>query len=216
MSYILDALRKADAQRERDPARGIHAQSMRPASAQQAAAQGARAWPWIVGAVGLASVAVAAWQLMAPAPAPVAAPVAQLPPPPAVAAPPRAPVPASQVLPPAPPAPPAPPPVAAPAQVQPAPAVRETPKASPRPPAPAASQPSAAERLLPARDLPADLPKLAITGGVYSDNPEQRMLIVNGNVVNEGARLAPDVVLEEIRAKTAVLRVRGYRYSVPY
>ncbi|RYY69139.1 MAG: hypothetical protein EOO24_51245, partial [Comamonadaceae bacterium] len=28
MSYILDALRKADAERERDPARGIHAQPM--------------------------------------------------------------------------------------------------------------------------------------------------------------------------------------------
>ena len=35
MSYILDALKKADAQRERDPARGIHAQPASPASGER-------------------------------------------------------------------------------------------------------------------------------------------------------------------------------------
>ena len=38
MSYILDALRKADAERERDPARGIHAQPLASASPQAASA----------------------------------------------------------------------------------------------------------------------------------------------------------------------------------
>jgi general secretion pathway protein B len=42
------------------------------------------------------------------------------------------------------------------------------------------------------------------------------MLIVGGQVVNEGAELAPGLVLEQIRAKTAVLRFRGWRYAVPY
>ena len=69
-------------------------------------------------------------------------------------------------------------------------------------------------------DLPADLqrelPKLAISGGVHSTNAAQRMLIVGGQVVNEGAELAPGVVLEQIRARSAVLRFRGFRYSVPY
>jgi general secretion pathway protein B len=85
------------------------------------------------------------------------------------------------------------------------------------PPAPAAAAP---DRLLSVNELPADvqrdLPKLAISGGVYSDNPAQRMLIVNGQVVGEGAEPAPGVVLELIRAKTAVLRYRGYRYAVAY
>ncbi len=61
-----------------------------------------------------------------------------------------------------------------------------------------------------------DLPKLAISGGVYSDNAAQRMLIVNGQVLGEGAEPAPGVVLEQIRARTAVWRFRGYRYSVTY
>ena len=69
-------------------------------------------------------------------------------------------------------------------------------------------------------DLPADvqreLPKLAISGGVHSENAAQRLLIVGGDVVKEGAELAPGVVLEQIRARNAVLRYRGYRYSVAF
>lgn len=69
-------------------------------------------------------------------------------------------------------------------------------------------------------DLPVeiqrDLPRLAISGGVYSDNVAQRMLIVGGAVVNEGSEVAPGVVLEQIRPRQAVLRFRGWRYSVPY
>ena len=60
------------------------------------------------------------------------------------------------------------------------------------------------------------LPKLAISGGVYSENAAQRMLIVGGQVVNEGAELAPGVVLEQIRPRNAVLRFRGWRYSVGF
>jgi general secretion pathway protein B len=79
---------------------------------------------------------------------------------------------------------------------------------------------SATDRVLSANELPADvqreLPKLAISGGVYSANPAQRMLIVNGQVLGEGTEPAPGVVLEQIRAKTAVLRYRGYRYAVSY
>jgi general secretion pathway protein B len=69
-------------------------------------------------------------------------------------------------------------------------------------------------------ELPADvqqaLPKFAVSGGVYSENVAQRMLIVGGQVVNEGSEVAPGVVLEQIRPKTAVLRFRNLRYAVPY
>jgi len=100
-----------------------------------------------------------------------------------------------------------------------------TAKASPpvaaTPAPPAAQEPAAtSDRVLAVAELPADvrrdLPKLAITGGVHSDNAAQRMLIVGGQVMAEGAELAPGVVLEQIRPKTAVLRFRGYRYSVGY
>jgi general secretion pathway protein B len=61
-----------------------------------------------------------------------------------------------------------------------------------------------------------ELPKLAISGGVHSENAAQRMLIVGGQVMKEGAELAPGLVLEQIRARTAVLRFRSYRYSIAY
>ncbi len=78
------------------------------------------------------------------------------------------------------------------------------PPAPPAPPSP------------PVAGLPADAPKLVISGGVYSTNPAQRMLIVNGQVFNEGSEVGAGVVLEEIRAKTAVLRFRGAPYTVSF
>jgi general secretion pathway protein B len=77
-----------------------------------------------------------------------------------------------------------------------------------------------ADRVLALSELPPEvqreLPKLAISGGVHSENAAQRMLIVGGQVVGEGAVLAPGVVLEQIRARTAVLQFRGYRFTVLY
>lgn len=220
MSYILDALRKADAQRERDPARGIHAQPVQTSPLARPAGRQSRLWLWGAAAIGAGLLAVAAWQLTGPVEPPVAlAPAvgSVTPPAPAVAMPLPAPVaapapPATEVLPVAPP--PAPvAPVAAP--------LREARKPAPAlvasSPAPATPAPG---RVLSATELPAEvqreLPKLAISGGVYSDNPAQRMLIVNGQVLGEGAELAPGVLLEQIRAKTAVLKYRGYRYAVAY
>ena len=42
------------------------------------------------------------------------------------------------------------------------------------------------------------------------------MLIINGEVFREGEKPAPDLQLEQIRAKSAVLNFKGLRYSVPY
>ena len=220
MSYILDALRKADAQRERDPARGIHAQPVTLSLPADHSGPGGR--PWLVGialVVSAALLAAAMWGLewfgrpqapvLAAATAPALASVART----APASTPLPPSPATEVLPAAPPTP-------TPSAVPPA---REAPKAAATvtvtayPPVPAAS---AADRLPSLAELPAevqrDLPKLAITGGVYSSTPAQRLLIVNGQVLNEGAEAAPGVLLEQIRPKTAVLNFRGYRYGVPY
>lgn len=220
MSYILDALRKADAERERDPARGIHAQ---PMPSVGPAAGGQRSLPAVVlgGAVLLAVAGAYAWWPREPAPAiPVAAPVEPIAAPvsaPVQVAP--APVPVANVVQPAPPPMPAP----APEPVAKAPALAKAAPAAPKEPAVEAREAPpapAADRVWALAELPAEiqreLPKLAISGGVHSENASQRMLIVGGQVVNEGAELAPGVVLEQIRARTAVLRYRGYRYSVAY
>ena len=63
MSYILDALRKADAQRERDPARGIHAQPLRGTIAAGPQRGGLRAAFWIATAAGATAIAATAWYL---------------------------------------------------------------------------------------------------------------------------------------------------------
>lgn len=65
-------------------------------------------------------------------------------------------------------------------------------------------------------DIRRDVPKLAVSGSVYSDNPSQRMLILNGLVVNEGNSLAPDLMLESIGPRSAVLRFRGTQFRLDY
>ncbi|MBK6007459.1 general secretion pathway protein GspB [Ramlibacter ginsenosidimutans] len=283
MSYILDALRRADAERERDPARGIHAQP--GAGAPATARAPIPGWAWPLGALAVVGAAlVFAWQRPnAESAAPQVA-VAVVPPQPAAPA--VTPAPAAPtvvavadvVSPPAPPMPLKPPverakptvvaaarphAAAAPAAGASAPpatvpvASSATTAATPAPAAPVAaaapgtahaagapasagngSRPEAlataklapasaapvatasANRVFNPAELPADvqgaLPKLAITGGVYSENAAQRMLVVGGQVVNEGAELAPGVVLDQIRSRSAVLRFRGYRYAVSY
>jgi general secretion pathway protein B len=231
MSLILDALRKADAQRERNPARGIHAQPMQASSQlNQLEGEKRRFGLWgAAAALGAGLLALAVWQLAGPGATPVApnGPVALSPVPAAIQS--------NQMLPTASPASPA---SAAPAsEVLPAPApalpaLRATTPAAPvaataapasRPAAEVAAPASAAvarDRVLSVNDLPADvqrdLPKLVISAGVYSDNPTQRLLIVNGQAVAEGAEPAPGVLLEQIRPRTAVLKYRGYRYSMVY
>ncbi|PTT88741.1 hypothetical protein DBR42_09165 [Pelomonas sp. HMWF004] len=60
-----------------------------------------------------------------------------------------------------------------------------------------------------------DLPKLAISGSVYSDDPASRFVMINGEVMREGARLGPELVLEHIGPRELVLRFRGQRYRQP-
>jgi len=76
-------------------------------------------------------------------------------------------------------------------------------------PAPAAVQQAAT-------GLPPDAPKLIVSGGVYSPSAAQRMLIVNGQVFNEGSEVAPGVTVDEIKPRTAVLKFRGTRYTITY
>ena len=61
-----------------------------------------------------------------------------------------------------------------------------------------------------------DLPPLTVGGAMYSDTPTQRMLILNSQVFREGDQPMPELVLEEIRLKSAVFRFRGSRFSVAY
>lgn len=212
MSYILDALRRAETerQRERDHIPGLHTQQMAdssldtPATTQQAAHSGLR---WGLAALGLVAAGGAlAWWLWPAAPAPQATPVAVAMPTPAVPAPAPAPAPVQAAAPAA---------ILAPVSaLPPAPAVAVTPLPAP---APAASAPA---RIPTLNELPAaqrqQLPPLNVGGAMHSPDPAARMLILNGQVHREGDTVAPGLVIEEIQLRAAVLVLRGQRFSLPY
>ena len=60
------------------------------------------------------------------------------------------------------------------------------------------------------------IPALAITGTVYSDDPKQRLLLVNNQVLPQGSVVAPDLKLEEIRPRSSVFNFRGTRFRVAH
>jgi general secretion pathway protein B len=242
MSYILDALRKADAERERGSVPGIHAQPVfagAPASA--AARSGVPAWAWIGAAVlvlGLAAVAAWAWLGNGSTPPAVARSAA----PPVVAAPPAptaAPVTAAVPAAPAPTPGPttaavATAPTAAAASAAPAARKPTVAAAPPKPmvaearPAPMPASPASAKagdtydenRVYSPNELPAEirsqLPAVSVGGSMYSAKKADRILIINGLVLHEGDAVAPGLMLEQIRLKAAVLAFKGYRYAIAF
>ena len=64
-------------------------------------------------------------------------------------------------------------------------------------------------------DVSQALPKLAISGSTWSDNPAYRMVILNGQVFHEGDKPGVDLTLEQITAKAVIFNFKGYRYSMP-
>jgi general secretion pathway protein B len=65
-------------------------------------------------------------------------------------------------------------------------------------------------------DLRRSVPALAFGGSVYSDTPAQRMVIFNGQVMREGEAVNDELQLEQIRPRSAVLRLRGQRFEVAF
>lgn len=211
MSYILDALRRAEADRERERGQvpGLH--TLPPSGSEAAPNPGRRRWlPWAGAGLLLAGIGVGSWwasgsrEAVTPAARPAVAPLvaasAPLPAVPAVVAAPVPPASASPYL-----APEPPPGVvaAAPAPRPPAPA-----------PAPVAEAPIPRLSELP-ESLRRELPRLVISGSVYSDNPASRFVMVNGEVMREGASLGADLVLERIGPRELVLRFKGQRFRQP-
>ena len=236
MSYILDALRRADAERERGSVPGIHAQPAMLGDADSDAPQRSRPWLWPTLGFGLVLLALPLWWFLGndsprPGATPVAAapiPVSALPPPPRGVAPVPAAVPAPALA-------PAPAPLPAPTTLADAPrkpapkvalaAAARPPAAASKPPAravvAAAAVPAPAEpRIYQLSELPdeirRELPTLAVGGAMYSQNPANRLLIVKRQTFHEGDKLAPNLSLEQIRLKSAVLEYKGYRYGITY
>ena len=229
MSYILEALKKSQAERQLGELPSIHAPQVQLHDG--AASASARRTPvWL--ALGGVTVAVAAalllwqpWQADAAAPAAAAVVPAVLaqavPAPLPLAAPPAAvaPAPVAASVPPAAIAAPVhhARPMAEPKQETPGQAV-SPPVAAPAPGVP--PTPSVEESVPGMRDLPEpiqrQIPAIAIGGYIYSKNPADRLLLIDKVLRHEGEELAPGLVLEKLQPKAAIFSFKGYRYRVPY
>lgn len=273
MSYILDALQRADAERGRGNVPGLHARQLPTALEEAATARTGLRGPLVWGGLlvlVLAATVAGLWMWRSPAspsapvvtatasqPAPAATPVASPPLPAAVpvvpavpvapvvspaaptapiATPPAALAPSAAASVGAPPAPPATVQAAAVARTAPQPAPTAPPAASVTPvvvPASATPAPRAATAPAPTsptgssaapaeapllsglpEDLRRQIPALVITGVVHADNPAQRLLVVNNQVLTQDGQLGPDLVLETIGSRHSVFRFRGTRFRV--
>jgi general secretion pathway protein B len=230
MSYILEALKKAQAERQLGNAPTIHA--LQPVQATPASAAASRR-PLLIGvAAGVlvaSAVAVVALRQQAPVQVAAVAPV------PATAPAPVAPVSA---------VPPATAAQTAPVPVPPAGQERSVAKAAPVAPAaqlanPApvrqprrAPTPNESHRETPRVHLAAEdnvrnlnelpeaiqreVPRVVFGGYIYSPNPADRLLLIDKMLRHEGEEVAPGLVLEKLQPKGAVMNYRGYRYRVAY
>lgn len=260
MSYILDALRRAESERERERGGvpGLNAQPIPVQSADRPFGRRNRPWIWVVAGIGLGLLLPLAWHLLADDDSAASSDAAQrarepttgavaMPSQPPTSAPPIADAPAQAAVTPAAPAQAAVAPAAAApsvvalpasaaasaapparakakAPVSAAPGATAARKPPPVPQAAARAQaaaPSAPEVRIPKlAELPDELrrgvPALAFGGAVYSEVPAQRMVILNGQLLREGEALSADLTLETIRAKSAVLRIKGERFELVF
>ena len=235
MSYILDALKKADAEREQGRVPGLHTPMANLETDLPPLGGRPPAWVMGLGAVLVLAALGSAWWWTRPvattpvtptAPIPTQAPspsLAPVPTPlstPSVSATPVTPSPArAQAAAPTPQTEMRSPVVTPPQTVSPAPAATPA-KPSTRAPIHVDPATTTSTQVPNLAELPEDvrrsLPALTVSGAMYSDQPANRMLLINNRVFHEGDQPVAGLVLEEIRLKSAVFRYRGTRYAVSY
>ena len=203
MSYILDALQRAETERERGNVPGLNAHPTGPSAIPAGLSSRKRAVMATAAAAVLGAAAAALWSWRAPVAVPIEDTARQ-----ALTTPTAVPLPAVPL---------------SPTEVTAAPVARVVapkPALAPQPPIEkAAVAASGVETPVPLlTELPQDLrqqiPALTVSGTVYSDNPSQRLLLVNGQVLSQGSLAAPDLTLERIGAKGSEFSFRGTRFRV--
>lgn len=218
MSYILEALKKAEAERRGGKHVGA---ALLPSIA--APSRTPPAWRRPLPSAGLATLAVAlacaAWFAASRSGKQPAAPSAAAP--------------AAEAVMPAPP-----PPVQAAAVVQPPPAPEAAAETKPAPKRTARAAPARAEKKrAPAadmeqpagaaeaeagllKDLPEhirrEIPSISVGGYIYSANKADRSVLVNKRLLREGDEIAPGLVLERMQPNGMILNYKGYRYRSAY
>lgn len=209
MSYILEALKKSDQQRQRGATPTLPTAQFLVAAPKQ---------PMLVYYGLLAAVLLGAgitigwlrpWQAEQPAPA--TEPSAARSPIPRQAAPATLPEPpemvskAAQKL---------PAPHSTPA-LQPAPKVEAMKPDAPAPASPAGV--AQAQRAIPMAELPLpiqqEIPAMTIQLHAYSSNPSERLVSINSRMLREGGSLTRDLRLEQITPDGMIFSYKGYRFQ---
>jgi len=232
MSYILDALRRSQAQREHDGGRvpGLDAQpglGAAPLPPPRVAHGQRSSWALALGLLGLLGVLSAMFAMFAqgrwagtvgaapPLPVSPAAPLGAPPPAPPLALPRvvSAAAPPAQPIDSAVPKPPSQALGAAPARLGTAPA--STVQVSPL----AEGQPALVPAVVPWASVPADQrrewPPLVLGGSVWSDSAASRFVVINGQIVREGESTEGGVRVERIGPKALQLRYKETRVEMP-
>ncbi|MHA4870184.1 general secretion pathway protein GspB [Duganella sp. PWIR1] len=242
MSYILEALKKAQAERQLGSSPTIHAPTLHAADRASPVARVSK--PLLLSLGGMAAVIgvllVLVWR--SPASTPALTQTQQAPTPAVAAAPPQQQSAVAAMSSP-------PQPAAVSSQQQPAvaavsptplpapvadlpPSVANLARASasaPQPVAMAAPAPGLAsakpaappeEPVVNLRDLPEpiqrSIPQVSVGGYIYSRNAADRVLLIDKILRREGDEVAPGLILEKLQPKEAVFNFKGYRYRVPY
>ena len=194
MSYILDALQRADTERERSATPGLRTRHTLPTHVAWVDNANKR-WGWLAAASLLTLVLLGIgwlWQGGARQPA------TMNPPAPAI----------SVSVPP-------------PTRQKPASAIVNPLPSAPEIKAVALPQLKTSTHNIPLLgELPEStrnqIPKITITGSVYSNTPSQRLLLVNNQVLAQGSLVAPELTLEEIHTNSSVFSHRGTRFRVAH
>ena len=227
MSIILEALKKADSQRQLGELPGLHTPSPRLQTAalhRGGPLRIGRFWLFVLVVCG-ASVALVGWYLMRtdaqPAvlvrPATPAAPVVITSPVAPIA--PTVPLVVAEL--------PVPPPIPRPSVKSTAltPAVGQPVKTAAGQTAvlnstPATTPTPTEERVLALAELPTsvqqELPPMVVGGSMYSNAPADRMLLIDKRLLHEGEEVAPGVLLEKLQPRSAILRYKNYRFRLAY
>lgn len=210
MSYILEALKKAEAERHGGAPQAAHLPVFASAPAGQAASRSRLLWMTIP-AIALAAAGTAWFALeqeegpsptLAQAQAPVqTSPALALPPPPEVTS-----APAVE------PARPTPKPKEKPAEKAAEKSAAEKSESKKRPPA--------EQQVMTLRELPEhiqrEIPPLAVGGYIYSGSKADRSVLINKRLLREGDEVAPGLTLETMQPNGMIFSYKGYRYRTGY
>lgn len=217
MSYILEALKKAEAERHGGAPQAVRMPVFASAPAGQASSRKRLLWAMIPAIV--LAVAGTAWfiqeQEEAPsrklAQAPVqASPALALPPPPEVTS-----APAVE------PARPTPKPREKPAEkaTEKAPE-QKTPEKKAAEKSESKKSPPAEQQVMTLRELPEhiqrEIPPLSVGGYIYSGSKADRSVLINKRLLREGDEVAPGLMLETMQPNGMIFSYKGYRYRTGY